>query len=369
MEAKICGVKDKITLNFILSHPNPPHFVGFIVNYNKSKRYVEFEKLKKLLSTDKKNSKYVAVLVKPSKDFLEKIKDLNFDYYQIYDFKPEEISNIKTKYNKKIITALTIGCEKDLIKYSLFEKVSDIILFDSKGYEKSLSFDHSLLKNLKLKSKIMVAGNIKYNDQLDKFIKIADIIDISGGLETSGEKDISKIDIFLKNLNKLNKRFVLMSNAPRPSKSVEKFLLKLKLNKILLKNIFTSGEAALQSLRKNVYGKNFYHLGPKRDNSLFEGFENNRKNPEDADFILCTGFLDNHEDSLNYHKDLLKKYIQLKMICTNPDLVVHRGFEQEYCAGTLAQIFKELGGKVIYFGKPHPEIYKFSKIIAIMRSS
>jgi len=176
MEAKICGVKDKITLNFILSHPNPPHFVGFIVNYNKSKRYVEFEKLKKLLSTDKKNSKYVAVLVKPSKDFLEKIKDLNFDYYQIYDFKPEEISNIKAKYNKKIIT----------------------------GYEKSLSFDHSLLKNLKLKSKIMVAGNIKYNDQLDKFIKIADIIDISGGLETSGEKDISKIDIFLKNLNKLN---------------------------------------------------------------------------------------------------------------------------------------------------------------------
>ena len=146
----------------------------------------------------------MAVLVKPSKDFLEKIKDLNFDYYQIYDFKPEEISNIKEKYNKKIITALTIGCEKDLIKYSLFEKVSDIILFDSKGYEKSLSFDHSLLKNLKLKSKIMVAGNIKYNDQLDKFIKIADIIDISGGLETSGEKDISKIDIFLKNFNKLN---------------------------------------------------------------------------------------------------------------------------------------------------------------------
>ena len=113
MEAKICGVKDEITLNFILSHPNPPHFVGFIVNYNKSKRYVEFEKLIKLLSTDKKNSKYVAVLVKPSKDFLEKIKDLNFDYYQIYDFKTEEISNIKAKYNKKIITALTIGCEKD----------------------------------------------------------------------------------------------------------------------------------------------------------------------------------------------------------------------------------------------------------------
>jgi len=163
----------------------------------------------------------------------------------------------------------------------------------------------------------------------------------------------------LENLNKLNKRFVLMSNAPRPSKSVEKFLLKLKLNKILLKNIFTSGEAALQSLQKNVYGKNFYHLGPKRDTSLFEGHENNRKNLEDADFILCTGLLDNHEDSLDYYKDLLKQYTQLKMVCTNPDLVVHRGFKKEYCAGTLAKVFKELGGKVIYFGKPHPEIYKF----------
>ena len=108
----------------------------------------------------------------------------------------------------------------------------------------------------------------------------------------------------LENLNKLNKRFILISNAPRPSKSVEKFLLKLKLNQIFLKNIFTSGEAALQSLQKNAYGKNFYHLGPKRDTSLFEGFENNRKNLEDADFILCTGFLDNHEDSLNYYKDL-----------------------------------------------------------------
>ena len=163
----------------------------------------------------------------------------------------------------------------------------------------------------------------------------------------------------LENLNKLNKRFVLMSNAPRPSKSVEKFLLKLKLSKIFLKNVFTSGEAALQSLQRNVYGENFYHLGPKRDTSLFWRFKNNRRDLENADFILCTGFLDSHENSLNYYKDLLKKYIQLKMVCTNPDLVVHRGSEREYCAGTLAEIFKKLGGKVIYFGKPHPEIYKF----------
>ena len=204
MEAKICGVKDELTLRYILNHSNSPRFIGFIINYKKSKRFIELKKLNKLLSINKRSSKYVAVLVKPSNNFLEKIKDLNFDYYQIYDLGPKEISNIKTKYNKKIITALTIKNENDVKKYALYEKFSDIILFDSKGYEKSISFDHSLINNLKLNTKIMIAGDIKYNDELDKFNKIADIIDISGGLETLGKKDISKIDIFLKNLNKLN---------------------------------------------------------------------------------------------------------------------------------------------------------------------
>lgn len=163
----------------------------------------------------------------------------------------------------------------------------------------------------------------------------------------------------LENLNNLNKRIVLMSNAPRPSKSVEKFLLNLKMNKKLIKNIFTSGEVALKSLQKNTYGKNFYHLGPLRDNSLFAGFEENKKKLEDAEFILCTGFLDNDDGSLKYYKQLLKNYTHLTMLCTNPDLIVHRGNKKEYCAGKLAEIFKGLSGKVIYFGKPYPEVYKF----------
>ena len=163
----------------------------------------------------------------------------------------------------------------------------------------------------------------------------------------------------LENLQKLNKRFVLMSNAPRSSKKVENFLLNLKMNKTFTKNIFTSGEAAIKSIQKNIYGKKFYHLGPERDNSLFEGLEKNKRNLEEADFIVCTGFLEKEEDSLSFYKNLLKKYIGLKMICTNPDLIVHRGPKKEYCAGTLAAIFQELGGEVIYFGKPYPEIYKF----------
>jgi HAD superfamily hydrolase (TIGR01459 family) len=163
----------------------------------------------------------------------------------------------------------------------------------------------------------------------------------------------------LENLVKFKKRFVLMSNAPRPSKSVEKFLLNLKMDKKFIKHVFTSGEAALKSLRKNIYGNFFFHLGPKRDGSLFEGFEKNSKNLKEADFILCSGFLDSYDNDLEYHKNLLKKHTNLKMLCTNPDLIVHRGSKMEYCAGTLAKIFEDLGGKVIYVGKPYPEIYKF----------
>jgi len=163
----------------------------------------------------------------------------------------------------------------------------------------------------------------------------------------------------LENLNRLNKRFVLLSNAPRPSKNVEKFLLSLKMDKIFVKTVFTSGEVALKSLEKNIYGEKFYHLGPKRDNDLFKGFEKNKRSLEESDFILCTGFFEDKEDSLDFYKDLLKKNTQLKMVCTNPDLIVHRGSSKEYCAGTLAAIFEKLGGKVVYFGKPYPAIYNF----------
>ena len=195
--SKICGISDLNTLNFIINHPCPPDFIGFICNYKKSPRYVDIKKLKRLVGTNKKKSKFIAVLVKPDKEILEKIKNLNFDYYQIYDCTPEEIKSIKEKYNKKIITAFTIGNKSDVKKYILFEKVTDIYLFDSKGYEKSMTFDYKLIQDIKTNKKLMIAGNIQFNDNLENYKKIADIIDISGGLETSGLKDISKIEIFL----------------------------------------------------------------------------------------------------------------------------------------------------------------------------
>jgi len=195
--SKICGISDLDTLNFIINHPYPPQFIGFICNYKKSSRYVELEQLNELLKLDKKKSNFVAVLVKPNEIILEEIKHLPFDYYQIYDSTPDEIKEIKQKYNKKIITALTIKDETDVENYQLFSEVTDIYLFDSKGYEKSMAFDHSLIEKIKINKPLMIAGNIQVNDNLDNYKKIADIIDISGGLETSGVKDKSKIDIFL----------------------------------------------------------------------------------------------------------------------------------------------------------------------------
>ena len=197
LQCKICGVSDPETLKYIVNHPNAPAFVGFIVNYKKSKRFINSEKLIELLKVEKKSTDYVAVLVKPTKDDLEKIKNLNFEYYQIYDQTPNEIETIKKKYNIKIIVALTIKNKNDINKFKDYSNIADIILFDGRGYEKSLSFDHSLLKNIPKNIKKMIAGNIQTNDDLEKFKKITDIIDISGGLETNGIKDISKIDIFL----------------------------------------------------------------------------------------------------------------------------------------------------------------------------
>ena len=202
--SKICGISDLDTLDFIINHPYPPQFIGFICNYKKSSRYVNIEKLNELLISDKKKSNFVAVLVKPDGDILEKIKHLPFDYYQIYDCTPDEIKEIKQKYNKKIITALTVSNEDDINKYKAFEDIADILLFDSKGYEKTQSFNHNFLDNINSSKPIMVAGDIK-TDDLNNFKDKPFLIDVSGNLESEkGVKDINKIDKFLNTVHNIS---------------------------------------------------------------------------------------------------------------------------------------------------------------------
>ena len=175
----------------------------------------------------------------------------------------------------------------------------------------------------------------------------------------------------IEQLEKNSKKIVFLSNAPRPSSKVINFLLKMNMNKKYLSNVMTSGEAAMHAINKNKFGKSFFHLGPPRDTSVFEKVKDNRVDLESCDFIICTGLFDDHEDDLSYYKNLLEKQTTKKMICTNPDLIVDRGNIRELCAGSVAMVFEKMGGEVIYFGKPHAEVYSQSidnvgkKVLAI----
>ena len=183
-------------------------------------------------------------------------------------------------------------------------------------------------------------------------------IDLWGVIHNGISLNSGAIEV-LDNLKKNKKKFVLMTNAPRPRKSVSKFLEKLNFNKSYYGNIFTSGDAALNALKSDSHGKNFFHIGPKRDMDLFFKFKEKKLNKIDnSEFILCTGLFENEENNLSYYKEVLKKNLNKKMVCTNPDLFVHRGNRKEYCAGSIAKIFEEMKGEVIYYGKPYPEIYK-----------
>ncbi len=195
------------------------------------------------------------------------------------------------------------------------------------------------------------------------------VIDLWGVIH-NGVMLNSKAIEAIKQLKNNSKKIVFLSNAPRPSSKVVNFLLKMNMDIKYLSNVMTSGEAAMYAINKNKFGKKFFHLGPPRDTSVFEKVKDNKSNLENCDFILCTGLFDKYENDLQYYKKFLEKHVAKKLICTNPDLTVHRGDTEELCAGSVAKVFEQLGGEVIYFGKPYKEIYNLcfnssEKVLAI----
>jgi len=195
------------------------------------------------------------------------------------------------------------------------------------------------------------------------------VIDLWGVIHNGVMLNPKAIDA-IEQLKKNSKKIVFLSNAPRPSSKVVNFLIKMSMDKKYLSNVMTSGEAAMYAINKNQFGKTFFHLGPPRDTSVFEKVKNNKVDLENCDFILCTGLFDGRENDLKYYKTLLENHISKKLICTNPDLTVHRGSVEELCAGSVAKVFEDLGGEVVYFGKPHKEIYNMcfesnEKVLAI----
>jgi phosphoribosylanthranilate isomerase len=202
MQAKVCGLTTIEQVRTCVKYD--ANFCGFILNYKKSCRFINYQTAEQLTKVNKKNTAFVGVLVNPTVEELKIFSNLNLDYFQIYgNFSAEQIAEIKFKYSKNIIMALQIKERQDILKYKTYEQVADIILFDSSGLHQSLSWNYNWIKAVPSSITKMLAGNIDI-DMLEILKEITDIVDVSGALETDKVKDIIKIKKFLNKIKKIN---------------------------------------------------------------------------------------------------------------------------------------------------------------------
>ena len=202
MKVKVCGLSKPDNVKFCID--NKVSYCGFILNYPKSHRFISHKIGMELTNIPKGDTKYVGVLVSTKMEELEKFSKLDLDYFQIYgNYNKSILQNIKSKFNKKIIVALQIKSEKDVMNYKNFDQIADIILWDSSGLEQSLGWNYEWIKSVPNHIKKMIAGNINI-DKLEKISKLADIVDVSGALETNKVKDNNKIKKFLDKIKNLN---------------------------------------------------------------------------------------------------------------------------------------------------------------------
>ena len=202
MKIKVCGLSNSMAVEICVSLD--VNYCGFILNYPKSHRFISLIKAKRLTNINKRNTKYVGVLVKPTEEELNQFSELNLDYFQLYgNFNSEDLIKIKEKYKKKIISTIQIKQKEDVNKYKLIEDSSDVVLWDSSGYEESLSWNYNWLKPVSTKVEKMVAGNITI-DKIKNLVNLADTIDVSGALETNKVKDINKIKEFTAEIKKIS---------------------------------------------------------------------------------------------------------------------------------------------------------------------
>ena len=165
-------------------------------------------------------------------------------------------------------------------------------------------------------------------------------IDLWGVMHNGIELYKEAVNVLSK-ISEANKDYILLTNAPRPKKNVEDFLEKMGLDKKKREKVFTSGEAALNFLKKKYLRQTFYHIGPSRDFDLFVDFKKNiTEDITKSDYLLCTGLYNDYDQHLNYYKELLINCTSKKMICTNPDLIVDKGKKREYCAGSWQWFLK-----------------------------
>ena len=162
---------------------------------------------------------------------------------------------------------------------------------------------------------------------------------------------------------------LLLTNAPRPRGSVAEQLDKIGVPRECWDVIATSGDSARAAMLTGAVGQKVWHIGQPHDEPFFEpmsliddAVDITRVALDEADGIICTGPFDPYADPQDMRAEfLLAKTKGLKLLCANPDIVVDRGEHREWCAGALAQLYSEMGGESLYFGKPHPPIYDLAR--------
>ena len=161
---------------------------------------------------------------------------------------------------------------------------------------------------------------------------------------------------------------ILITNAPRPADSVQRQLRKLGIADETYDAIVSSGDLTRHYVADHP-GRKVFWLGPERDNSIYRGLDPVLAPLEDADYIVCTGLLDDETESAEDYRGMMQKARERKLTlnCANPDIVVERGDRLIYCAGAIAELYRELGGDVIFYGKPHRPIYERAMTLALER--
>jgi HAD superfamily hydrolase (TIGR01459 family) len=158
---------------------------------------------------------------------------------------------------------------------------------------------------------------------------------------------------------------ILITNAPRPADSVQRQLRKLGVTDDTYDAIVSSGDLTRLYVADHP-GRKVFWLGPERDNSIYRGLSPVLSPLEEADYIVCTGLLDDETESAEDYRAMMQQALKRKLtlICANPDIVVERGDRVIYCAGAIAELYRELGGEVIFYGKPHRPIYERALALA-----
>src|SRR5580692_5689979 len=152
---------------------------------------------------------------------------------------------------------------------------------------------------------------------------------------------------------------ILITNAPRPADSVQRQLRKLGVADDTYDAIVSSGDLTRHYVADHP-GRKVFWLGPERDSSIYRGLDLKLSPLQQADYIVCTGLLDDETESAEDYRAMLlqARERKLPLICANPDIVVERGDRLIYCAGAVAELYRELGGEVVFYGKPHRPIYQ-----------